>query len=242
MSESTEATNLTELIQTMEQMEREAPRVSVDDIVDAVGRRSFGPLLLIAGLITLAPVIGDIPGMPTLMAALVLLVSTQLLAGRKTFWLPKWLLNRSVSRKGFDKAIHALKKPAQWVDNLLGMRLKWMTGYAGIRATALACLPAGGCGHATDGIYSLLREWRRPCANAVWPGACRPRRLSTFVRLSDHDRHVCGNTHVSVLEPFKTSRANANALQAVLTLTKKPHHQLIEQLLKLAPRRWGRRV
>ncbi|MGP8291535.1 exopolysaccharide biosynthesis protein [Halomonas sp.] len=140
MSESTEATNLTELIQTMEQMEREAPRVSVDDIVDAVGRRSFGPLLLIAGLITLAPVIGDIPGMPTLMAALVLLVSTQLLAGRKTFWLPKWLLNRSVSRKGFDKAIHALKKPAQWVDNLLGMRLKWMTGYAGIRATALACL------------------------------------------------------------------------------------------------------
>lgn len=140
MSESTEATNLTELIQTMEQMEREAPRVSVDDIVDAVGRRSFGPLLLIAGLITLAPVIGDIPGMPTLMAALVLLVSTQLLAGRKTFWLPKWLLNRSVSRKGFDKAIHALKKPAQWVDNLLGVRLKWMTGYAGIRATALACL------------------------------------------------------------------------------------------------------
>ncbi|MBE0465329.1 MAG: exopolysaccharide biosynthesis protein [Halomonadaceae bacterium] len=140
MSESTEATNLTELIQTMEQMERDAPRVSVDDIVNAVGRRSFGPLLLIAGLITLAPIIGDIPGMPTLMAALVLLVSTQLLAGRKTFWLPKWLLNRSVSRKGFDKAIHALKKPAQWIDNLLGVRLKWMTGYAGIRATALACL------------------------------------------------------------------------------------------------------
>ena len=140
MSESTEATNLTELIQTMEQMERDAPRVSVDDIVNAVGRRSFGPLLLIAGLITLAPIIGDIPGMPTLMAALVLLVSTQLLAGRKTFWLPNWLLNRSVSRKGFDKAIHALKKPAQWIDNLLGVRLKWMTGYAGIRATALACL------------------------------------------------------------------------------------------------------
>ncbi|MGP9633049.1 exopolysaccharide biosynthesis protein [Halomonas sp. AOP43-A1-21] len=140
MSESTEATNLTELIQTIEQMEHDAPRVSVDDIVDAVGRRSFGPLLLIAGLITLAPIIGDIPGMPTLMAALVLLVSTQLLAGRKTFWLPNWLLNRSVSRKNFDKAIHALKKPARWVDNLLGVRLKWMTGYAGIRATALACL------------------------------------------------------------------------------------------------------
>ncbi|PRY64245.1 hypothetical protein B0H98_106157 [Vreelandella songnenensis] len=140
MSESSETTNLTELIQAMEQMEHDAPKVSVEDIVNAVGRRSFGPLLLIAGLITLAPVIGDIPGMPTLMAALVLLVSTQLLAGRKTFWLPRWLLNRSVSRKGFDKAIRAMKKPARWVDGLLGTRFKWMSGYVGIRATALACL------------------------------------------------------------------------------------------------------
>lgn len=140
MSEPTDATNLTELIETLKQMERESPKVSVEDIVNAVGRRSFGPLLLIAGLITLAPVIGDIPGMPTLMALLVLLVSTQLLAGRKTFWLPKWLLNRSVSRNRFDKALHAIKKPAQWVDGLLGTRLKWMSGYMGMRATALACL------------------------------------------------------------------------------------------------------
>ncbi|RUR33033.1 exopolysaccharide biosynthesis protein [Vreelandella nanhaiensis] len=140
MSEPTEATNLTELLEKMEQMQHGAPKVSVEDIVDAVGHRSFGPLLLIAGLITLAPVIGDIPGMPTLMALLVLLVSTQLLAGRKTFWLPKWMLNRSVSRKRFDKAIHAMRKPAKWVDGLLGTRFKWMTGYVGIRATALACL------------------------------------------------------------------------------------------------------
>lgn len=135
-----DASSLTDLIDAMEQMDREAPKVSVDDILEAVGRRSFGPLLLVAGLITLAPVIGDIPGMPTLMAVLVLLVSGQLLAGRKTFWLPKWLLRRSVSRKGFDKALGWMKKPASWIDGLLGVRLAWMSGYVGIRATALACL------------------------------------------------------------------------------------------------------
>ncbi|MGE6608453.1 exopolysaccharide biosynthesis protein [Halomonas sp. NPDC076908] len=135
-----DASSMTDLIDAMEQMEREDPKVSVDDIVEAVGRRSFGPLLLVAGLITLAPVIGDIPGMPTLMAVLVLLVSSQLLAGRKTFWLPQWLLRRSVSRKGFDKALRWFKKPAKWIDGLLGVRLAWMTGYIGIRATALACL------------------------------------------------------------------------------------------------------
>lgn len=140
MSDMQDASNLTELINTMERMEREKAKVSVDDVVHAVGRRSFGPLLLLAGLITLAPIIGDIPGMPTLMAALVLLTSVQLLLGRETFWLPKWLLSRSLSRTKFDKAIHYMKKPARWVDSLLGVRLAWMTGYIGIRVTAVMCL------------------------------------------------------------------------------------------------------
>lgn len=132
--------NLTELIDTLEHIKHTSPQVSVDDIVDAVGRRSFGPLLLVAGLITVVPVISGIPGVPVLMAMLVLLVSGQLLVGRKTFWLPQWLLRRSVSRKGFDKAVGWLKKPATWVDGLLGVRLGWMTGDTGIRATAVACL------------------------------------------------------------------------------------------------------
>lgn len=135
-----DASSLTDLIDAMEQMDREAPKVSVDDILEAVGRRSFGPLLLIAGLITLVPMIGGIPGVPVLMAALVLLVSGQLLAGRKTFWLPQWLLRRSVSREGVDKALSWMKKPAKWIDGMLGVRLGWMAGYIGIRATAVACL------------------------------------------------------------------------------------------------------
>ncbi|RUR54707.1 exopolysaccharide biosynthesis protein [Vreelandella populi] len=140
MSESPEATNLTELIQAMEEKADGMSNVSVNDIVDAVGRRSFGPLLLIAGIITLIPVISGIPGVPTFMAVLVLLVSIQLLARRRTFWLPKWLLNRSVSRKSFDKSLRIMKKPAKWIDSLLGARLVWMTNDAGIRVTALACL------------------------------------------------------------------------------------------------------
>ena len=73
MYNRSEDTTLMDLIESIENMEKEASRVSVDDVVSAVGRRSFGLLLLVAGLITLAPIIGDIPGMPTLMAVLVLL-------------------------------------------------------------------------------------------------------------------------------------------------------------------------
>lgn len=129
--------NLTQLIELLERIERHHPRVSVDDVLDATGRRSFGPMLLVAGLITLAPLIGDIPGMPTLMALLVLLTAGQLLAGRQHFWLPGWLLKRNISRKTFDKALPYLKKPARWVDKLLRVRLPWLTGYWGSRLTAL---------------------------------------------------------------------------------------------------------
>ncbi|GAA3894444.1 exopolysaccharide biosynthesis protein [Halomonas cibimaris] len=129
--------SLTQLLALLERIERRHPRVSVEDILTAIDRRSFGPMLLVAGLITLAPLIGDIPGMPTLMALLVLLTAGQLLAGRRRFWLPGWLLRRSISRDKLDKALAYLKKPAGWVDRLLRVRLPWLTGYWGSRLTAL---------------------------------------------------------------------------------------------------------
>ncbi|SER42056.1 Uncharacterized conserved protein [Vreelandella subterranea] len=140
MDDPRKGSTLMDLIASLERMEQDAQRVSVDDVVHAVGRRSFGPLLLVTGLITLAPIIGDIPGMPTLMALLVLMVSVQLLVGRETFWLPGWMLKRSISRNKFDKGIYHLKKPARWIDGLLRVRLPWLTGYIGIRVTAVVCL------------------------------------------------------------------------------------------------------
>lgn len=136
--EASSTANLTQLLALLERIERRNPRISVDDVLAAIGRRSFGPMLLVAGLITLAPLIGDIPGMPTLMALLVLLTAGQLLAGRRRFWLPGWLLKRNISRDKFDKALPYLKKPARWVDKLLRVRLPWLTGYWGSRLTALA--------------------------------------------------------------------------------------------------------
>ncbi|MFB9866146.1 exopolysaccharide biosynthesis protein [Vreelandella sulfidaeris] len=140
MRNRNEESDLMDLIDSIENMEQDASRISVDDVVNAVGRRSFGPLLLVAGLITLTPIIGDIPGVPTLMAILVLLVSVQLLAGCKALWLPNWLLKRSISRQTFDKGLYYIKKPARWVDRLLRARLPWLTGYIGIRVTAVVCL------------------------------------------------------------------------------------------------------
>lgn len=114
--------------------------VTLDEIMEAVGRRSFGPLLLLAGLVVLAPLVGDIPTVPTIMALLVLLVAVQLLLRRDEFWLPGWLLRRSVERKKIRKAVGWLRRPAGWVDRVLSPRLKALTGDAGAVAVALACI------------------------------------------------------------------------------------------------------
>ncbi len=115
-------------------------RATLDEILEAVGRRSFGPLLLLAGLVTLAPLVGDIPTVPTIMALLVLLVAVQLLLRRDEFWLPGWLLRRSVEREKIRKAVGWLRRPARWLDRFLRPRLEALTGGAGSAAVAVACI------------------------------------------------------------------------------------------------------
>lgn len=86
--------NLEQLLDLIDKAADDLDRVSLGMIVEAVGSRSFGPLLLMVG-VTLASPLSGIPGMPTTMGMLVLLIAVQLLFGRQHFWLPRWLLKRS---------------------------------------------------------------------------------------------------------------------------------------------------
>ena len=75
MAKHQQLTNLEQLFDCIgkaaEQKRNE--KVSIDSIMEMIGRRSFRPLLLLAGLIILAPVIGDIPG--TLLVAQVVITT-----------------------------------------------------------------------------------------------------------------------------------------------------------------------
>jgi len=133
-------TDMTGLLERVQQAGRRQDSVSLGAILDSVGRRSFAPFLLIAGLVTLAPLIGDIPGVPTLMAALVIFSSVQLLIGRDYIWLPGWLLERRVSRVRFVKATEWMKRPARWIDYLLKQRLVRLTQPPAHLPVALTCL------------------------------------------------------------------------------------------------------
>lgn len=135
-----EPRNLEELLGRIREAADAGEDVSLGAILEAVGRRSFGPMLLLAGVITLAPVIGDIPGMPTIMGLFVLLTAGQLLLGRDHFWLPEWLLKRSVTRDKLCRALEWLYTPARFIDRWLRPRLKRLVRGTGMYVVATACV------------------------------------------------------------------------------------------------------
>ncbi len=138
--EPSEPAGLDQLLDQLAGIARQEDAVSLRAITMRLGDRSFGPLLLLAGLVTLAPLIGDIPGVPTLMAAVVLVVAAQILIGRERIWLPRWLLDRWVPAAKVERAVAWLRRPARTVDRLLKPRLTPLAGSAGRRAIAVACI------------------------------------------------------------------------------------------------------
>lgn len=140
MSQEPPVENLEQLFdQIREAAEKAGDRVSLDTILERVGRRSFGALLLVAGLITLAPLLGDIPGVPTIVGGFVVLITGQLLFGREYFWLPRWLLERFVAKGQLCKALERLRPVARFVDRWLQPRLRPFTHASGMYAIALVC-------------------------------------------------------------------------------------------------------
>lgn len=131
--------NMTELLQRLEKAGGDGPTVNIQNMVEAVGERSFGVLLLVPGLLVLSPLSG-IPGLPSVFAVMVVLIAGQLLIGRACFWLPQWLLKRKASRGKFDKAMRFLYRLAHYIDQLLRPRLTFLTEGLALRLNAVLCI------------------------------------------------------------------------------------------------------
>lgn len=136
--------NLEQLLERLGEAANGKEQVSLGVIVRAVGRRSFGPLLLFVGVILASPLSG-IPGFPTIMGVFVLLIAVQLLLRRDHFWLPQWLLKRSVPQKKLDKSIDWLQRPARFIDRMIRPRMTVFLQGPSIYVIAIICLMIGVC-------------------------------------------------------------------------------------------------
>lgn len=113
----------------------------LNDIVEAVGRRSYGPLLLVIGLFAISPAT-IVPGMTWLAAGLTLLVAGQMLLGLQRPWLPPKALRARLPREGSLQAIDKVRPWAARVDSVLKPRLAVLTQPPFVNLVALFVLAA----------------------------------------------------------------------------------------------------
>jgi len=122
-------------------------QLSIGDLADGLGERSFGLLLLVLALFAWIPVLP--PGVPSIFGFAIVLLAGQLIAGRTSPWLPGWIRRRGVKRASFVALIERAGPYLKRVERVTRPRLRFMTGAAAERAIAvyivllalLICIP-----------------------------------------------------------------------------------------------------
>ena len=133
-------TSLEGLIDAVQDVKATDGKVRLVEILDRIGPRSYGPVILLAGLITLAPLIGDIPGIPTIMGILVFMTCLQMLLGQEQILLPKWIKNHTIKKKRLEKGVEWLRRPARFIDRYTKVRLTFLVRGPGFVTITLLCM------------------------------------------------------------------------------------------------------
>ena len=96
--------------------------VAVEEITRRLGRQSFASVMLIFSLISTSPASG-IPGVTTMVAAIVFILVVQMLLGRDCVWLPRFVQRRHLSTVKLRKGLVWLRGPVRFVERFLRPRL-----------------------------------------------------------------------------------------------------------------------
>jgi hypothetical protein len=95
-------------------------RVSVADLLELAGDRAFGALMFVFALPNVVP---TPPGFSAALGLPLILLSAQLLWGRRTPWLPRAIVSRSVARTDFSAVISRMTSPMRRFERVLKPRL-----------------------------------------------------------------------------------------------------------------------
>ena len=112
--------------------------ISVGDLLDTFGHRSFGPVITLLGLLVVLPPLGGIPGLPAIVGVIILLFSTQTLLGADHIWMPSLIRDQSLEASRLEDAEDRVKPWLERIDRLITERLAWATGTVATYLAAIA--------------------------------------------------------------------------------------------------------
>jgi len=115
-----------EILDVLDALSKERERVSLGEIVESFGNRSYGPVLMIPLLVDWSP-IGGVPGVQSFLALTAAIVAAQMMVGRQHLWLPGFVARRGISGEKLAKATVRLRGVARFMDRHFHGRLKPLT-------------------------------------------------------------------------------------------------------------------
>lgn len=113
-----------------------ARKVSVADILDAFGDRAFGALIFVFAAPLMLPMP---PGASAILGAPLMFITAQWMLGRRTLWLPRALLDRTMSMSDFRAVTTKMKPYLQRLERRMRPRLTFMYNRFGDRLLGAVC-------------------------------------------------------------------------------------------------------
>lgn len=135
-----EVNNLGSLLDSLRD-QTSGDKVSVGAMLDAVGRRSYGPLLLLLGFVSISP-LTIIPGANWLVALIILLIAVQIVLGKKHPWVPRRILEFEFPRPALVQGLEQAHPYVCQVDRFLKPRIAFLTAPPFVQIVAFICIAA----------------------------------------------------------------------------------------------------
>jgi hypothetical protein len=116
--------------------------VSVGEVLDALGPRSFVPLLLAPAILAATPLSG-VPGVSMICGVLIALISFEMLMSYDQAYIPGKLRRQTVDGDSLRKALEKSRPVIDWVDRHTRSRLSGLFHRPMVYIPKLICLFSG---------------------------------------------------------------------------------------------------
>ena len=99
--------------------------LTLGDVLDDLGDRSYGPLFFLLGLTIILP-IGAVPGVPIVIGAVLVILAVQFVFGLKHPWMPGRFRRLSITAKAARETERRLGPVLRFMDRFVDARILWI--------------------------------------------------------------------------------------------------------------------
>ncbi|ARE38553.1 Exopolysaccharide synthesis, ExoD [Rhodovulum sp. P5] len=116
---------ISSLLEDLQNLALSKADVSISDLIDTVGSRGFGPLLMVLSAFLILP-IGMVPGIPAVVAVFMILIGGRMMTGNDRLWLPERVGRVSFSGHMLAVSVARAEPTVLWMRPFVAPRLAFL--------------------------------------------------------------------------------------------------------------------